>query len=204
MSEISAQEVMKLRKETGAGMMDAKRSLQESSGDFDAAKDLLRVKGLADAKKRADRTTNQGTIGQYLHYQTERPVLGCLVELLCETDFVAKSEEFQAAASDLAMHLAARNPGWVRREDVPDDVVERERKLLIAQAEEENKPPEVAEKIVAGRLEAFLKDSVLYEQTFVNPEKFEGTVQEMLEQLTSRLGENVSVGKIARISVGED
>lgn len=195
---------MKLRKETGAGMMDAKRALQEAGGDFDQARDLLRVKGLADAKKRADRATDQGTVGHYLHYQTERPVMGCLVELRCETDFVAKSEEFQDAAKDLAMHLAARNPGWVRREDIPEDVIGRERELFHAQAEEEGKKPEVAEKIVNGRLEAFIKDRVLYEQTFVNPEKFEGTIQEMLEQLTSRLGENVSVGKIARISVGEE
>ncbi len=204
MSDIGAEDVMKLRKETGAGMMDAKRALQESGGDFDDAKDLLRVKGLADAKQRAGRATNQGTIGHYLHYQTERPVVGCLVELLCETDFVAKSEEFQGAARDLAMHLAAEKPNWVRRGDVPEEVLERERKLFQAQADEEDKPPEVAEKIVAGRLEAFLKQSVLYEQNFVNPEKFVGTVQEMLEQLTSRLGENVSVGKIARISVGEE
>ncbi len=204
MGEISAQDVMKLRKETGAGMMDAKRALQESGGDFEEAKDLLRVKGLADAKKRADRATNQGTIGHYLHYQTERPVVGCLVELLCETDFVAKSEDFQTAARDLAMHLAAGKPGWVRREDVPEDVIDRERQLFLAQAEEEGKSADIAEKIVAGRLDSFLKDSVLYEQTFVNPEKFEGTVQEMLEQLTLRLGENVSVGKIARISVGEE
>ncbi len=204
MSDIGAQDVMKLRKETGAGMMDAKRALQEAGGDFDDAKDLLRVKGLADAKKRAGRATTQGSIGHYLHYQTERPVVGCLVELLCETDFVAKSEEFQGTAKDLAMHLAARRPGWVRREDVPGEVIAKEQQLFQAQAEEEGKPSEVAEKIIAGRLEAYLKDNVLYEQTFINPEKFLGTVQEMLDQLTLRLGENVSVGKIARISVGEE
>lgn len=204
MSEITAKDVQRLRQETGAGMMDAKKALVESGGDFEKARELLRVKGLADAKKKAGRSTNQGTIGHYLHYQTERPVVGCLVELQCETDFVAKSEDFQQAARDLAMHLAAARPEWVAVEQVPDDAVEKERAVIVAQAEEEGKPADVISKIVEGRLKSFYQDNVLLEQKFVNPEKFDGTVQQLLEDLTARLGENISVGKIARVAVGEE
>jgi elongation factor Ts len=203
-AEISAQEVMELRKETGAGMMDTKKALVEAGGDRDKAREILLIKGLADAKKKESREADTGTIGHYLHYQTERPVVGCLVELRCETDFVAKSEEFQTAARDLAMHLAARRPRWVRRDQVPEDAIAGESKLYTAQAAEQGKPAEVAEKIVAGKLGSFFKDTVLYEQQFVNPEKFDGTVEAMLEQLTARLGEKITVGAIARVALGED
>ena len=204
MSEISAKEVMELRRQTGAGMMDTKKALVEAGGDHDKAREILMVKGLADAKKKESREADTGTIGHYLHYQTERPVVGCLVELRCETDFVAKSAEFQNAARDLAMHLAAARPRWVRRDQVPEDAIAEQSKLYAAQAAEQGKPADVADKIVAGKLGSFFKDTVLYEQQFVNPEKFEGTVESMLEQLTARLGEKITVGAIARVALGED
>lgn len=204
MSEVSAKEVMELRKETGAGMMDTKKALIEAGGDREKAREILMVKGLADAKKREGRTTDTGTIGHYLHYQSERPVVGCLVELRCETDFVAKGEDFQNAARDLAMHVAAEQPRWVQRDEVPGDAVAEASKLFAAQAIEEGKPPEVAEKMVAGKIGSFYKDNVLYEQQFVNPEKFEGTVEAMLEHLTARLGEKITVGAIARVALGKE
>jgi elongation factor Ts len=203
-TDVGAKEVMELRKETGAGLMDTKKALIEAGGDREKAKEILMVKGLADAKKREDRTTDTGTIGHYLHYQTERPVVGCLVELRCETDFVAKSEDFQDAARDLAMHLAAQRPRWVIRDQVPEDAIAEASKLYAAQAAEGGKPPEIAEKIVAGKLGSYYQDNVLYEQQFVNPEKFEGTVEAMLEQLTARLGEKITVGAIARVALGEE
>lgn len=204
MSEVSAKEVMALRQETGAGMMDTKKALVEADGDREKAKEILMVKGLADAKGREGRETDTGTIGHYLHYQTERPVVGCLVELRCETDFVAKGEEFQGAARDLAMHLAAARPEYVRREQVPEDAIEEARRLYAAQAEEQGKAAEVIDRIVEGKLGSFYKDNVLYEQQFVNPEKFEGTVEAMLEHLTARLGEKITVGGIARVALGEE
>ena len=204
MTEVSAKEVMELRKKTGAGMMDAKKALLEAGGDSEKAREILMVKGLADAKKRQERETDTGTIGHYLHYQTERPVVGCLVELRCETDFVAKGDDFQTTARDLAMHIAAARPQWVRTEDVPESAIDEASQLFKAQAIEAGKPPEVAEKMVAGKLGSFYKDNVLYEQQFVNPEKFDGTVEAMLEHLTARLGEKITVGGMARVALGEE
>ena len=204
MTEVSATQVKELRDETGAGMMDVKKALVEAEGDKDKAREILLVKGLADAKKREGRETSTGSIGHYLHYQTERPVVGCLVELRCETDFVAKGDEFQTAARDLAMHLAAARPEYVRREDVPESAVDEARKLFAAQAEEQDKPPEVVVKMVEGKLGSFYKEKVLYEQEFINPEKFEGTVEAMLEHLTARLGEKITVGTMARVALGEE
>jgi elongation factor Ts len=203
-TEVSAKEVMELRKQTGAGMMDAKKALIESGGDREKAREILMVKGLADAKKRQERETDTGTIGHYLHYQTERPVVGCMVELRCETDFVAKGEDFQTTARDLAMHIAAARPQWVRREEVPESAIDEASELFKAQAIEAGKPPEVAEKMVAGKLGSFYKDNVLYDQQFVNPEKFDGTVEAMLEHLTARLGEKITVGGMARVALGEE
>jgi elongation factor Ts len=203
-TEISAQQVKELRDETGAGMMDVKKALVEAAGDKDKAREILLVKGLADAKKREGRETSTGSIGHYLHYQTERPVVGCLVELRCETDFVAKGEEFQSAARDLAMHLAAARPEYVRREDVPESAIDEAKRLFAAQAAEQGKPAEVIEKIVTGKLGSFYKEKVLYEQEFINPEKFDGTVEAMLEHLTARLGERITVGGMARVALGEE
>lgn len=201
--KITAKDVQTLRKATGAGMMDAKRALEEAGGDMERAKDILREKGLADARKRAGRAQGEGAIGAYLHRQAGRPVIGVLVELGCETDFVAKSPEFVELADDIAMHVAAARPAWVRREEVPDEVVAKEREIIAAQARNEGKPEHVIERIVEGKLRAFYEDRVLYEQRFVHPEKFDGTVGGMVQQAAARMGENVGVVRFARLQVGE-
>jgi len=133
-SDFTAKDVQALRQTTGAGMMDAKRALAETGGDMDRAKDLLREQGLSDAAKRADRGQSEGTIGSYLHSQSGRPVVGVLVDLASETDFVAKSDEFQGVANDIAMHIAAAQPTWITREDVPEDAIADEKRLIAAQA----------------------------------------------------------------------
>lgn len=196
-------DIKALREATGAGIMDVKAALLESDGDMEAAAESLRKKGLADAAKRADRSNDEGTIGHYLHYQADRPVVGVLVELKCETDFVAKSEEFLATAKNLAMHVAAYKPDWVQREDVPADVVAKEREIAQDQARHEGKPDHVIDRIVDGRLESFFEDNVLYEQAFVKPDVYDGTVKRMLEEMSGRLGENIGVGTISRVAVGE-
>ncbi|MDH3730866.1 MAG: elongation factor Ts [Acidimicrobiia bacterium] len=199
---ISAKDVQKLRQATGAGMMDAKKALQEVDGDFEKASRLLLEKGIADARKRGERAQGQGSVGVYIHKQADRPVLGVLVELAAETDFVAKSEEFQRAANDLAMHVAAANPRWRTREEVPPDAIEAEKELITAQARNEGKSDDIISKMVEGKLKSFYQDYVLYEQTFVNPDRFEGTVGEMVEQLSSAMGENIGVTQFARLAVG--
>jgi elongation factor Ts len=201
--EISSKDVAALRKVTGAGMMDAKRALEDSGGDLEQAKVLLRERGLADARKRSARLTTQGAIGHYLHYQADRPVLGVLVELSAETDFVAKSEAFQQAARDIAMHTAAARPRWVTREGVPEALLAAEREMIAAQARNEGKPEKIIDKIVEGRLKAFYEDNVLYDQVFVNADKFAGTVGEMVETMAATMGENIQVRRFARIGVGE-
>lgn len=204
MTTVTAQDVAALRKKSGAGMMDAKRALEESGGDMAAAERILLEKGLASAKKRSERATDQGTIGSYLHHQSDRPVIGVLVELVCETDFVAKSAEFQEAAKDLAMHVAAARPRWVTRDEVSEDALADERAIMAAQARNEGKPDDVIERIVTGKIESFYEDYVLYDQTFVNAEKFAGTVGAMIEALGVQMGENVAVRRFSRIGVGED
>ncbi len=203
MSDIAAADVAALRKATGAGMMDAKRALEESEGDIERAKQLLLEKGIADARKRAGREAQEGAIGHYLHYQADRPVIGVLVDLAAETDFVAKSEQFQEAARDIAMHVAAARPLWVRREDVPEGVVSAESELFAVQARNEGKPEQVIERIVEGRIRSFYEEKVLYEQPFVNPAKFDGTVGQMVESLAGALGENISVRRFRRLAIGE-
>ncbi|MEA2024062.1 MAG: translation elongation factor Ts [Actinomycetota bacterium] len=203
MSDFTAKDVQTLRQVTGAGMMDAKRALTEVGGDMDRAKDLLREQGLADAAKRADRSQTEGAIGSYLHRQADRPVIGVLIELASETDFVAKSDEFQEIANDIAMHTAAARPRWITRDDVPEDAIEEERRLIAAQAVNEGKPEHIVERIVEGRLNSFFADNVLYDQEFVKSETFDGTVGELVKQLASKMGENISVSKMARLAVGE-
>jgi elongation factor Ts len=201
--DITTADITALRKATGAGMMDAKRALEDAGGDPAKARDLLRERGLADARKRSARVTTQGAIGHYLHYQAERPVIGVLVELAAETDFVAKSPDFQQAARDIAMHIAASRPRWVQREDVPEDTLAKEKELIAAQARNEGKPEKIIERIVEGRLKVFLEEHVLYEQPFVNPEKFPGTVGEMVQGMAGTMGENILVRRFARLGVGE-
>jgi elongation factor Ts len=203
-ADFTAKDVQELRQSTGAGMMDAKRALAETGGDAEKARDFLREKGLAAAAKRTDRVQTQGAIGVYMHHQAGRPVIGVLVELASETDFVAKSEAFQAMANDLAMHVAAAHPQWVKAEDVPSAAVEKEKELIAAMARNEGKPDHIIDKIVEGRLKSFLQDNVLMEQTFVRSEKFEGTVGAMVGQMAATMGENISVNRFSRLAVGEE
>jgi elongation factor Ts len=203
MSEISAKDVQQLRQSAGVGMMDAKKALQDADGDFDKAFELLRERGQAKMAKRADRDATEGTIGTYVHMQNDRPVMGVLVALACETDFVAKSDEFRQVADDIAMHVSWANPTWINRDEVDEAEVEKERELMARQAAGEGKPEQVIEKIVGGKIESWYTDNVLYDQKFVNTEKFDGPVGEMISQLASRMGENISVRRIARVAVGE-
>ena len=199
---ISAADVKKLRDMTGAGMMDAKKALSETDGDFDSAVKDLREKGLADSKKRADKEANQGTIGDYIHFQQDRAVAGVLVELACETDFVAKSEEFKNVAKQVAMHIAALKPEFLNVEDVPDERIDEEKEIIEKQSENDGKPSDVISKIVEGKISSFYKDNVLNEQTFCNPEFYEGQVGTMIEELSGKLGEKIYIKKFSRIEVG--
>ncbi len=201
---ITAQSVQKLRQETGSGMMDAKRALEEANGDYDRAREILREKGLAAAEKRAGRAQSEGSIGSYLHHQADRPVIGVLVELACETDFVAKGDEFQQVANDLALHISWAKPSWLRREDVPEDVVAKERELFAAQARNEGKPDNVLDRIVDGKMEKFFEANVLYDQKFANTERYDGTIGTWMQELTARLGENIGVARFSRLAVGEE
>ena len=204
MAEFTAQDVQALRQATGAGMMDAKKALTETGGDMDKAKDYLREQGLAAVAKRADRTQAEGVVGVYMHNQAGRPVIGVLVGLASETDFVAKSEDFIAAANDIAMHAAAARPSWINRDDVPAEVLEKEKTLIAAQARNEGKPDEIVDKIVEGRIGSFYKEHVLVDQVFVRSDRFDGTVGELVQQLAVRMGENISVASMARVEIGEN
>ena len=203
MTQITAKDVQALRQSTGVGMMDAKKALTECDGDMEKAKELLREKGLADVKKRAGRDANQGTVGYYLHQPSGYPTVGVLVELASETDFVAKGDEFQRMAHDLAMHIAARQPRWVQVENVPADAVEKEKELIAREAIASGKPEGIVDKIVEGKITSFYKDNVLYEQDFIKSDEYDGKVGDMVNALAATMGENISVRRFARIAVGE-
>lgn len=203
MADFSAKDVQKLRQTAGVGMMDAKKALSDAGGDFDKATELLRERGLAKMAKRADREANEGTVGSYLHTQNDHVVMGVLVELLCETDFVAKSPEFNEVASDIAIHVSWSNPLAISRDDLDQDIVAKEKELIEREAVASGKPEGAIPKIVEGRIEKFFTEQVLLEQQFVNTQKFEGTVGDMVTALATKMGENISVGRISRIAVGE-
>ncbi len=203
MAEFTAREVQALRQATGVGMMDAKKALTETDGDMDKAKELLREKGLADAKKRAGRDANNGTVGVYMHQPSGYPTVGVIVELASETDFVAKNESFQKMAKDLAMHIAAQKPQWVTVDDVPVDVVEKEKELIAREAVASGKPEAVVDKIVEGKIGSFFKDYVLYEQDFIKTDEYEGKVGDMVTAMAATMGENIGVRRFSRIAVGE-
>ena len=202
MADFTAKDVQTLRQTTGAGMMDAKRALEATGGDQANAADLLREKGIAKAARRADREQGEGVVGVYMHTQSGRPVIGVLVGLASETDFVAKSPDFISAANDIAMHAAAAKPSWVRREDVPQDVVTKEMDLIAAEARNEGKPDDIIERIVDGRLNSFFKENVLEDQVFVRSERYEGTVGGMVQELAVRMGENISISAMAMVEIG--
>ena len=202
MTEITAKDIQRLRQDAGVGMMDAKKALTDAGGDFDQAFDLLRERGQAKIAKRTDREAAEGAIGSYIHIQNDRPVLGVLVELACETDFVAKSEEFRQTADDIAMHVSWASPEWVTREEVDEAALAKEKELIARQASSEGKPDDVVERIVEGKIEAWYAENVLYDQKFVNPERYDGTVGDMVGVLATKMGENISVRTVARVAVG--
>jgi elongation factor Ts len=197
---VSAADVKSLRERTGAGIMDAKAALQESGGDIDKAIEVLRVKGQASAAKRGERVATEGVVASYIHAGGK---IGALVEVDCETDFVARTEEFQAFARDVALHVAASNAQFVSREDVDDEAKEAELRVLREQAASEGKPENVQEKIVEGRLNKWLEEVVLLEQTHVNEDKHESkTIGELRTELAANTGENVVIRRFARFQVG--
>lgn len=203
MAEFTAKDVQALRRAAGVGMMDAKKALVEADGDMEEAKGLLREKGLADAKKRAGRDANQGAVGSYMHQPSGYPTVGVIVELASETDFVAKGAAFRKMADDLAMHIAAAQPRWVRIEDVPAEAVNKERELIAREAQASGKPERIIERIVDGKIRSFYEDNVLYEQKFIRPDQYEGRVADMVAELAASMNENIGVRRFSRIAVGE-
>ncbi|NLZ17452.1 MAG: translation elongation factor Ts [Desulfobulbaceae bacterium] len=194
---ITSQMVKELRDKTNAGMMDCKKALTETGGDMEKAVDLLRQKGLAVAAKRSGREAKEGVVEAYIHGGGK---LGVMVEVVCETDFVAKTDDFKAFARDIAMHIAAINPVAVSRDDVPADLLQREKDIYISQAVESGKPQQIAEKMVTGKMEKYLSEICLLEQKFVkNPEL---SVQDLLNELILKMGENISIRKFTRYQIG--
>jgi len=198
MSEVNATRVRELRDKTGAGMMDCKRALAESGGDLDKAVVFLREKGLAAAAKKSARTASQGMVGSYIHAGGK---IGVLIEVNCETDFVARTPEFQTLVKDLAMQVAAAGPRYVRREEVEPETIESERAIYRAQTSDSGKPPAVVEKIIDGKLEKFFADVCLLEQPFIKePQR---TVQQLVTDAVARIGENIVLRRFARFQLGD-
>lgn len=195
---ISAEQVKALRDQTGAGMMECKKALLEADGDLEKAVTLLRERGLASAAKRADRQTREGIIGHYIHSGGR---LGVLAEVNCETDFVAATEEFQELVRDIAMQIAASNPSYVRREDVRQEEIEREKEIYHNQAQSTGKPEKIMERIVEGKLNKYYSEVCLYEQPFIKDPEL--TVEELIKAKIAVLKENITVKRFARFKVGE-
>jgi elongation factor Ts len=195
---ITADMVKQLRDKTGAGMMECKAALAEANGNMEEAITLLRKRGLAQAAKRAGRATAQGTIGSYIHMGGK---IGVLVEVNCESDFVARTDDFNTLVKELAMHVAAADPKWVRREDVPADAIEKEKAIYRAQMEKENKPPQVMDKIIEGKLGSFYSQFVLLDQPSVRDSAV--TISQLVAQASAKTGENIQVSRFVRFRVGE-
>lgn len=195
---ISADQVKKLRDQTGAGMMECKAALTEANGNIEEAIALLRKRGLAQAAKRAGRTTAQGLIGSYIHLGGK---IGVLVEVNCESDFVARTEDFQNLVKEVAMHIAASAPKWVRREDVPPTEIEKEKEIYRAQMAKENKPAHVLDKIIEGKLGSFYSQVALLDQPFIRDDKM--TVSQLVAQASAKTGENIQISRFVRFRVGE-
>ena len=194
-----AKTVMELRERTGAGVMDCKAALNASNGNLDEAAEYLRKKGLADAKKRSGREAKEGLVHAYLHPDGK---LGALVEVNCETDFVAKTDAFRELVRDLAMQVAATSPTYVAREDVPASVLEKEREIYRDQMADQKKPPQVLDKIVEGKLEKFFTDQCLLEQTFIKDASGKTTIKDLVDLTNSKTGERVVVKRFARFRIG--
>lgn len=198
MATITADQVKQLRDKTGAGMMECKAALAEANGNLDEAVTLLRKRGLAQAAKRAGRATAQGLIGSYIHMGGK---IGVLVEVNCESDFVARTEAFQNLVKEVAMHVAAADPRWVRREDVPAEAIEKERSIYRAQMEGSGKPANVLDKIIEGKLNSFYGQFVLLEQPSIRDPNV--TVAQLIAETSAKTGENITIGRFTRFRVGE-
>jgi elongation factor Ts len=196
--DISIELVKDLRQRTGAGIVDCKAALQESKGNMEGAIEYLRKKGLATAAKKAGRIATDGLISSYIHAGGK---IGVLVEINCETDFVAKTEDFQNFVKNIAMHIAAANPQYIRREDVPLEVLEKEREIYRTQALDSGKPAKVIDKIVEGKLERFYSETCLLEQTYIRDSDL--TVKDILDGMIGKLGENITIRRFARFQLGE-
>ena len=197
MATISADRVKELREKTGAGMMECKKALTESNGDFEKAIDCLRQKGLATAAKKASRSASEGLVSSYIHMDK----IGVLLEVNCETDFVAKTDDFKGLVKDIALHIAAANPSYLSHEDVPQDIIEREKDIYKAQVA--NKPPQVVEKIVEGKLAKFFGDMCLLEQAFVKDPEQKLKIKELVTEKIAKLGENIVIRRFVRFQLGE-
>jgi elongation factor Ts len=198
MAEISAALVKQLRERTGAGMMECKSALTEAKGDIGEAEVVLRKRGIASAGKKSSRTTKQGTVGTYVHAGAQ---LGVLVEVNCESDFVARTDDFQELVRDIAMHIAATDPQFIRREDVTAAALEKEKEIQLARAINEGKPAAIAAKIVEGRMSKFYEEVCLYDQPFVKDNA--STIDQLIKTKIAKLGENISVSRFARFKVGD-
>lgn len=196
--EISIELVKDLRQRTGAGVIDCKAALLEAKGNMEAAIDYLRRKGLATAAKKAGRIATDGMVSSYIHAGGK---MGVLVEVNCETDFVAKTEDFQTFVKNIAMHIAAANPQYIRREEIPEEVMERERAIYRTQAQEAGKPQKIIDKIVEGKMERFYSEVCLLEQTYVRDPDL--TIKELLDAMIAKIGENISIRRFARFQLGE-
>ena len=196
----SAEQVKKLRDRTGAGVMDCKAALEASQGDIQGAVEHLRKKGLADAAKKAHREAKDGVVASYIHPGSK---IGVLVEINCETDFVARTDDFQQLVKDVAMQVAAANPSFVSREEVPGAVVEKEREIYRQQMADQKKPPQVIDKIIEGKLEKFYAESCLLEQPFIRDPSGKTRLKDMVDQATAKMGERIVVKRFARFQVGE-
>jgi elongation factor Ts len=194
---ITSEMVKSLREKTGAGMMECKKALTESKGDFEKAVSLLRQKGLASAEKKAGRVALEGLIGSYVHMGK----IGAMVEVSCETDFVARTEDFKELVKDIAMHIAAANPSYLMREDIPQDVLEREKEIYRAQITD--KPQHIVEKIVEGKLEKFYTETCLLDQIFIKDPEQKKKIKDLLTEVISRLGENIILRRFVRFQLGE-
>lgn len=195
---VTTEMIKKLRAMTGAGMLDVKRALDDAAGDLEKATELLRERGIAKADKKASREAKEGLVGSYVHHNGK---IAVIVEVNCETDFVARESSFQDLCRNIAMHVAMAAPTYTRAEDVPEEVVSAERDALIKQAKEEGKPDHVAEKMVEGRLKKWLSEIVLLEQPYIKDDK--QSVGELVKEAAATLGENIQVGRFARIAIGE-
>jgi elongation factor Ts len=198
MSSLSAL-VKELRGKTGAGILDCQKALQDTANDIEKAIDLLRQKGLAAAQKKAGRETKEGIISSYIHSGSK---IGVLVEVNCETDFVARNEEFQAFVKEIALQIAASHPLFIKREDIPQDLIEREKSIYLAQMKESGKPESAWEKIITGKLEKFFQEQCLLEQAFIKDPSI--SIQGLLSQKIAKLGENLTISRFTRYQLGQD